>query len=519
VRRQRNGFIDEEKLKKDARDKLPFATSELCRLGCTSQSRPYTCRLLVEAAGRSELLGGGVFRLLLFRALAALIMVSTSPASPTSASQGLRATLRHFDFTKLWLGQVISSTGDRFYQFALLHLALGTSAGMIGSFGRDSARVIFCGMVLPVLLSGWIGRQVDRRDRKKILFWAEAGRGVIALLMLAAWASGLPLTFLLVLVACSGLLTGLFIPARQSALPMLVPADHLIRGNALMTFAGIAANLAGATAGLAVALLGESISFITAAVGFGISSVLIARIRTPLLPSHEQHDPAPQPNEPHWQSRPAVRLLVWLTVGFTFVTGLFLPFFAEHVARNLDCSWLLPWLKKPEDAAFAGLIVLLGVVGAGLFAGMLTAGQLPRFSHWRMLPVLMLAVWGLSIWRLGATSEYGPTVLLCLAAGWATGLITIPSDARLQHEVSGHRHGRIFARRLALSNVAFLAGLALNLDGRLLRTFGAPHLLQCLGLLAIVMAVVFWILCRKSLTGRWGKEALETENSFAPAHR
>ncbi len=433
-------------------------------------------------------------------------MPLSSAASARPPAEGLRATLRHLDFSKLWLGQVISSTGDRFYQFALLHLALGSSTGMIGSFGRDSARVIFCGMVLPVLLSRWIGRQVDRRDRKQILFWAEAGRGVIAVVMLAAWSAGLGLTSLLALVAVSGLLTGLFIPARQSALPMLVPPDHLVRGNALMTFAGIAANLAGATAGLAVALLGESFSFIAAAAGFALSSVLIYRIRADLRPQGvTEPSPAGPVASPH--APPAVRLLVWLTVGFTFVTGLFLPFFAEQVASHLDCSWLTPWLKDAKDASFAGLIVLLGVTGAGLFVGMLTAGRFPRLAHWRPTPVLMLVLWGTVVWRLGYTANYASTALLCLLAGWATGLITIPADARLQHEVAGRNHGKVFARRLALSNIAFLSGLALNLDGRLLRTYGSPELLQRLGGLAIVLAALFLLLGRRSLKGRWGAPA------------
>lgn len=427
-----------------------------------------------------------------------------SAASSDAARPGFRATLRHGDFTRLWIGQVVSSTGDRFYQFALLHLAMGASAGLMGSFGRDAARVIFCGMILPVLLAGWIGRQVDRRDRKSIIFWTEAGRGMVALAMLLGWQAGLGLPFLLAMVAVSGLLTGLFIPARQSALPMLIPPDHLVRANALMTFAGIAADLVGASGGLAVAMIGESFSFVAAAAGFAFSAVMVYRIRTRLSARPETAEQAESADRVLLANRTTVRMLVWLTVAFTFVTGLFLPFFADHVAVNIDCTWLGHWFSQSTDATFAGLVILLGVAGAGLFAGMLTAGQVPRLAHWRPLPFLMLAVWGLAIWKLGSTAAYGTATLCCLLAGWATGLITIPSDARLQHEVAGERHGRIFARRLALSNIAFLAGLGLNLDGRLLRIVGAHTLLEYLGALGIASALVFCIFGGKSLRGSWG---------------
>lgn len=430
------------------------------------------------------------------------------PPSTDPRSGGLRATLRHGDFTKLWLGQIVSSSGDRFYQFALLHLFLGSTGGILGAFGRDAARVVFCGMILPVVLAHWIGRQVDHHDRHRILFWTEAGRGLIALLLLAAWAAGLPLSFLLLFVAASGLLTGLFIPARQAALPMLVPREHLVRANALMTFAGIAAELAGATAGLAIALVGESFSFLAAALGYAFSSVMIWRIRTRLLPTPEGRDPsAPEAPVPP-AAQFTVRLLVWLTVAFTFVTGLFLPFFAQHAAVEIDASWLRAWLSNSTDATFAGLVALLGVTGVGLFIGMLVAGQIPGLAHRRALPVVMFAVWGASIWKLGSTTAYLPACFLCLCTGWATGLISIPADARLQHEVAGERHGRLFARRLALSNVAFLLGLALNLDGRLLRSFGSETMLKLLGLLSIALALGFWLMAGKRLRGRWGDQPL-----------
>jgi hypothetical protein len=284
-----------------------------------------------------------------------------------------------------------------------------------------------------------------------------------------------------------------------------------------MTFAGIAAHLAGATAGLAIALIGEAFSFVAAGLGFGFSAVMIWLIRTSLLPQHarEKHEASEATGV---MSRTAVRMLVWLTVAFTFVTALFLPFVAEHVARHLDCSWLNRWIAKPEDASFAGLIVLLGITGAGLFLGMLIAGQLARLAHWRLLPVLMFAVWGAAIWCLGQTNTYLPAALLCFSAGCATGLITIPSDARLQHEVTGKEHGRVFARRLALSNVAFLLGLAMNLDGRLLRVFGSGTLLQYLGVGSIAIAALFWLLASRTLKGRWGQPAM-AEVEAVPAGR
>jgi hypothetical protein len=187
---------------------------------------------------------------------------------------------------------------------------------------------------------------------------------------------------------------------------------------------------------------------------------------------------------------------------------LFLPFFVQQVAANIDCSWLRHWISRSQDDAFAGLIGLLGVAGLGLFAGMMTAGQVPKLAHWRLLPIAMLAVWGAAVWKLGSAGTYTPAALLCFVAGWSMSLITIPADARLQHEVAGDRHGRLFARRLALSNVAFLLGLALNLDGRLLAYFGPAKLLEALGIFSIIAAIGFCLVGRKALRGSWGQHSL-----------
>ena len=56
------------------------------------------------------------------------------------------------NFFRLWLGQIISSVGDRFYQFALLKVVLDGTA-----YGQDTARVVFFGMLPGLIFAPWIG--------------------------------------------------------------------------------------------------------------------------------------------------------------------------------------------------------------------------------------------------------------------------------------------------------------------------------------------------------------------------
>ena len=69
---------------------------------------------------------------------------------PAPEPTSFRSILGQKNFARLWYGQIISSLGDRFYQFALLYVILGIKQGL--DVGKDSARVTFCAM-LPGLSS------------------------------------------------------------------------------------------------------------------------------------------------------------------------------------------------------------------------------------------------------------------------------------------------------------------------------------------------------------------------------
>ena len=93
------------------------------------------------------------------------------PAAPTTFS----GILAEKNFARLWYGQIISSLGDRFYQFALLYVILGIKQGM--DAGKDSARVTFCAMLPGLLLAPLYGWIVDRFSRRWVMFYADLARG------------------------------------------------------------------------------------------------------------------------------------------------------------------------------------------------------------------------------------------------------------------------------------------------------------------------------------------------------
>src|SRR5476649_2344951 len=200
-----------------------------------------------------------------------------SETAPTS----FRTILGERNFALLWYGQIISSMGDRFYQFALLSVILGIKAGL--DAGKDSAQIAFCGMLPGFLLAPLYGWIIDRYSRRWVMFYADLARAGLTLSILYLWFHAHSLAAVFTVVFLMGACNGLFIPARQAALPQIVAPAQLVTANALISLIGVIANLIGTPlASLTVSIFGAWSSFILNALGFIVSAWCVYHIRADL---------------------------------------------------------------------------------------------------------------------------------------------------------------------------------------------------------------------------------------------
>src|SRR5258707_3593454 len=180
---------------------------------------------------------------------------------PDNAPITFRSILAEKNFARLWYGQIISSLGDRFYQFALLYVILGLKQGL--DVAKDSARVTFCAMLPGLLLAPLYGWTIDRFSRRWVMFWADVARAALTLSFLYLWFHAHSLAAVFTVVFLMGALNGLFIPARQAALPQIVPAGQLVAANALISLIGVIANFIGIPiASLIFSIFGARSSFL-----------------------------------------------------------------------------------------------------------------------------------------------------------------------------------------------------------------------------------------------------------------
>lgn len=432
-----------------------------------------------------------------------------------------QTVLKNRNFFRLWLGQIISSIGDRFYQFAILYVVLRLSPQQGIGVGKESARVLFCGMFLTVILSPWIGRVVDRWDRKNVMMISDLVRVGLVMVMLGAWLWLKSPILMLCFVALMGLMNGVFIPARQAALPLLVEGPQLVTANALITVVGVIASLVGGCVGFVVAIFGEKSSFIITALGFLASAGLIFKIEGKLKPQ-KQEDRAVS-----WRAigntclevlrDRVIRQMFLVNGGMQFISGLFVVFVLEYAVQSLDISTLhlaidsfantvvnLGFRRPIIEENLLALMLLLLSAGVGLLMGVGITGRFPRVGHYEGLPMLMFIALGGFFYGLSYVHRLETVMSLCAGIGLSSALLIVPMDARLQFYLPTGQQGKFFAARSAWGCSCFLLALSLNLNGQLLAWRGADQMIRDLGLFCLILGIVLSGLEKRGFKRFWG---------------
>jgi MFS family permease len=132
-------------------------------------------------------------------------------------------SLRHTDFRRLWISQLVSQVGSQMQVVALnWHVYLLTGSALaLGFVGLTR--------VVPIILFSLLGGVVaDRWDRRKVMLGAQAAMTVVAVaLAVLTFLGGDRLWALYALNALQASAGAFDNPARQSLIPRLVPPREL----------------------------------------------------------------------------------------------------------------------------------------------------------------------------------------------------------------------------------------------------------------------------------------------------
>jgi predicted MFS family arabinose efflux permease len=275
-------------------------------------------------------------------------MTSTTPLKGALWRQG--------DFLRLWGAQTVSDFGARITREGLPMMAvLGLSAT------SSQLGLLYAMSAGPALLVGLAaGDFVDHTARRPILIAADIARALILVtLPLAAWLGLLSMLQVYAAAALVAAASVLFDIADHAYMPGLVGKDLVTDANAKLSLTESVAEMGGpALAGVLFQWLTAPVAVIVNAATYGVSAILLARIRTP-EPPHEGAsrrrgwvDGVVTGARTSWDE-PRVRILLIMTG----VGGLFGGFFgALYIAFVLRGLGLNP--------ALLGLGIATGGVGA-----------------------------------------------------------------------------------------------------------------------------------------------------------
>ena len=183
--------------------------------------------------------------------------------------------LRERNFRLLYIGRVISITGDKLAPVALAFAVLGLTGSPSDLGSILAARVV---AMVVFLLAG--GVWSDRLPRRAVLIGTDlvrcASQGLTAVLLLAGWAT---VWHLVVLQAVAGAGQAFFRPASTGLVPDTVTRPHLQQANALLGISEHATTIIGpAIAGVIVATIGAGWAIGVDAATYVASAAFLLRV-------------------------------------------------------------------------------------------------------------------------------------------------------------------------------------------------------------------------------------------------
>jgi MFS family permease len=397
----------------------------------------------------------------------------------------LRSALAPFtvrSFRWLWLGQGISSLGDRCYEIALVWqlVALTGSTVIVGT-------VLTVAYIPTIALLALGGVVADRFSRRGIVIWSDLLRAVVTLIFaLLASLSRITLPQVFALVVVYGIVAAFFNPAMAALLPALVKPDRYAQANSLRQIATNLSILIGpALGGYLVAQYS-----IPAALTFDAATFLVALFASLRM---GRVSPEAEPNQPAKPQRIGSPL-----AGVSFLWGepglliMMLLFSIINGLNNVE-ALLVPFVVQRELQLPASAYGLMATCfGLGAIGGALVIGPLePRLRRRAPVMCMALALFGGAIAALGLAHTVVVFYVAYVGVGVGFMAPEILLSTLLQRIVPADRRGRVFS---VISAVAMAMNpLGLLLAGALGQSFGPRGGLLIGGGAIVALAVLMFL--------------------------
>ncbi len=380
-------------------------------------------------------------------------------------------SLKHRNFLLLWIGTVVSHSGDWMDQIALNWLVLEISNSPL-SLGL----VNLCRAIPVLIMTPLGGVAADQWERRRILTVTQSIYMVLAFLLGALVTAGVAnLWEIYVIAALRGMVLSFNMPARQSMISDLVPRKDLPNAVALNSATNNLTRVLGPSIGGAlIALVGIDWLFYLNGISFLAilyTLHLLPDVGVQRKPTHPWHD---------------------LKDGFTYIRS-------HSVIRYLVLLAIVPMLfGQPYItmlAVFARSILEVGPAGLGLMTSIASLGAVlgglfaaGRHRAPQIAPMLAgIIVFGIALVLFSFSRWLVPSLVLLFIAGAANVFYNATNNALIQTTVEDDYRGRVLSM-LFINRGLVPMGTAVT--GFLAEYVGAPAALAGMSAMLIVLGGV-----------------------------
>lgn len=365
-------------------------------------------------------------------------------------------------FARFFWAAVIGSTGDWITVFAMI-----TLAGRIGS--QEGILIALMSRVLPgLLLGGFVGVITDRMDRRKLVVFADIGRGLLVPLL--ALADTLP-----VLVGITlGLefLSLLGQPPRTAIVPRLVRPENLVSANSLMLAAAYGTIPVGSMLLLILqgfpdislgGLIPAGNESLALAFGFDAVTFIASGLLVASLPKIEtqlaQENDAPVDVKSSWKDfKEGVAFLAKDPSVRRVITGMTTALFGGGTIIVLGLEFVENVLNA-DQAGFFAIITALGV-GAAVGLIVLSLNEY-RLVHLDLAFGIATAVTGIGLGAAAMVTTVPGAGAWMFVMGLGAGAAYLMGLTHLHEYVDDDLRGRVFATLFSLMRIGLFVAMAL----------------------------------------------------------
>ena len=397
------------------------------------------------------------------------------------------------DFRRLFIGGLVSQTGDWFNSVALLTLLLS----LTGS-GEAVGYILIIKLLPSFFVGPLAGVVADRFNRKTIMIVADVLRGFIVLGFLVVQRPD-QVWLVYAIAAVEIAISTFFDPARSAAIPGIVSRAELISANALSSASwSVTLALGAALGGLVTDAFGRNTAFVIDSLSFFVSAAFIAAVRirssTSTRSKHVSLADATGVTDliegaRYLKSNPRVMALLLVKSGWGLGGGVLL-------LLTIYGKQIFPIGR--DGAASIGL--LYAARGTGALIGPVIAGMISSGIPRTMRRAITIAFFVSSAFYLFyAQSPSLIIALICVLGAHSGGSIQwVFSTTLLQMTVPDRFLGRVFALEMALLTLTmsvstYVTGWGVDHPG-----LGARRMATVLGIAFAVPGVV-WLMLQKWL--------------------